>query len=116
MHGKSKSIADDVQKEIEEIPNACDAEEVDENENDEVCKHWTVCNRKKKAWCGMCTKENVHNKSQTKKKESEEKDGLKHTKSIFERAAQIMKKKVQIPPPKVDRKNPQLLYSQMGLA
>ena len=70
MHGKSKSksIDDDVQKEIEEIPNAPDAEEVDENENDKVCKHRMVHNRKKKACCGMCTKENVHNKSQTKKK------------------------------------------------
>ena len=96
MHGKSKikSIDDDVQKEIEEIPNAPNAEEVDQNENEKVCKHRTVRNRKKKAWCGMCTKENVHNKSQTKKKESEEKDGNKHTKSIFETAAQIMKKNV----------------------
>ena len=58
LHGKSKSkaINDDVQKEVEEIPNASDvvkehsteyAQEVDENKNDRVCKHRMVCNRKK---------------------------------------------------------------------
>ena len=56
-----------------------------------------------------------HNKSQTKKKQSEEKDGKQCTKNIFERAAQIMKNNIQKPPPKVERKNPPVVYSQMGL-
>ena len=56
----------------------------------------------------MCTKEDGHNKSQTK-------DGKEHTKSIFERAAQIMKNNVQKPPPKVERKNPPFVLFTNGL-
>ena len=81
---------------MEERPNAPniveehsmeDAEEVDESQNNGVCQHRMEQNRKKKACCAMCTKEDGHNKSQTKKKQSEEKDGKERTKSIFERAA-----------------------------
>ena len=86
-----------------------DAEEVDESQNNGVCKHRMERNRKKKA----CR--DGHNKSQTKKKPSEEKDGKEHTKSIFDRAAQIMKNNIQKPPPKVERKNPPVVISTNGL-
>ena len=71
-NSKSNEIDDDVQKEVEERPNAPDvveehsmedAEEVDENQNNGVCKHRVECNRKKKTCCGMCTNEDNHNKS-----------------------------------------------------
>ena len=92
-----------------------DGEEVDENGNNEVCKHRIKCNKKRKECCGMCTKEDGKDKSGMKKKQSEDKDGKKKTESIFERAACIMKKNVQQLPQKVERKILQLLYSQMGL-
>ena len=92
-----------------------DGEEVDENGNNEVCKHRIEHNRKRKECCGMCTKEDGKDKSGTKKKQSEDKDGKKKTESIFERAARIMKKNVQQLPPKVEKKILQLLYSQMGM-
>ena len=92
-----------------------DGQEVDENGNNEVCKHRMERNRKRKECCGMCTKEDGKDKSGTKKKQSEDKDGKKNTESIFERAACIMKKNVQQLPPKVKKKILQLLYSQMGL-
>ena len=43
-----------------------DAEEVDKSQNNGVCQHRMEQNRKKKACCAMCTKEDGHNKSQTK--------------------------------------------------
>ena len=72
-----------------------DGQEVDENGNNEVCKHRMERNRKRKECCGMCTKEDGKDKSGMKKKQSEDKDGKKNTESIFERAARIMKKNVQ---------------------
>ena len=63
----------------------------------------------------MCTKEDGCNKSPTKKKESEEKDGKERTKSIFERAAQIIENNIQKPPPKVERKNPPVVIFTDGL-
>ena len=63
----------------------------------------------------MCTKEDGCNKSRTKIKQSEEKDGKEHTESIFERAAQIMKNNEQKPPPKVKRKNPPVVIFTNGL-
>ena len=64
-----------------------DTEEVDESQNNGVCQHRMEQNRKKKACCAMCIKEDGRNKSQTKKKQSEEKYGKEHTESIFQRAA-----------------------------
>ena len=94
-----------------------DGEEVDENGNNEVCKHRIEHNRKRKECCGMCTKENGKDKSGTKKKQSEDKDGKKKTESIFERAACIMKKNEwkHNHHQKLKEKILQLLYSQMGL-
>ena len=76
-----------------------DAEEVNEIQDTGVCKHR---NRKKKTCCPMCSKEDGCKKSQTKKKQNKEKDGEEHTESVFERAARIMKKNVQKPPPKIE--------------
>ena len=84
-----------------------DAEEVNEIQDTGVCKHR---NRKKKTCCPMCTKEDVCKKSQTKKKQNNEKYGEGHTESVFEKAARIMKKNVQKPPPKIERKNPLVIF------
>ena len=92
-----------------------DGEEVDENGNNGVCKHRIECNRKRKECCGMCTKEDGKNKSGTKKKQSEDKDGKKKTESIFERAAHIMNKNIQKLLPKVERKNPPVVIFTNGL-
>ena len=92
-----------------------DGQEVDENGNNEVCRHRMEHNRKRKECCGMCTKEDGKDKSGTKKKQSEDKDGKKNTESIFERAACIMKKNVQQLPPKVKRKNPPVVIFTNGL-
>ena len=92
-----------------------DAEEVNEIQDNGVRKHRTEQNRKKKTCCPMCTKEDAHKKSQTKKKQNQEKDGEEHTKSIFERTARIMKKNVQKPPPKIERKNPPVVIFTNGL-
>ena len=60
-NSKSKEI-DDVQKEVEEKPNAPnvveehsieDAEEVDKSQNNGVCQYRMEQNRKKKACCTM---------------------------------------------------------------
>ena len=99
---------------VVEEDNMVDGEEVDENGNNEVCKHRIECNRKRKECCGMCTKDGK-DKSGTKKKQSEDKDGKKNTESIFERAAHIMEKNVQQLPPKVERKNPPLVTFTNGL-
>ena len=126
MHEKSKSkeFDDDVQTEVEERPNTPDlveehnmgdGEEVDENGNNGVCKHRIECNRKRKKCWGICTKEDGQNKSGTKKKQSEDKDGKKKMESIFERAAHIMKKNIQKLPPKVKRKNPPVVIFTNGL-
>ena len=117
-NSKSKEI-DDVQKEVEERPNAPDVVEehsiedtkVDESQNNGVCQHRMEQNRKKKACCAMCAKQDGRNKSQTKMKQSEGKDGKEHTESIFERAARIMTNNIQKPPPKVERKNPPLIFT-----
>ena len=100
---------------VVEEDNMEDGEEVDENGNNEVCKHRIKCNRKRKECCGMCTKEDRKDKSGTKKKQSEDKDGKKKTESIFERAAHIMKKNVQQLPPKAERKNPPVVIFTNGL-
>ena len=92
-----------------------DAEEVDESQNNGVCQHRMEQNRKKKACWAICSKEDGHNKSQRKKKQSEEKDGKERTESIFEGAAQIMKNNMQKPPPKVERKNPPVVIFTNGL-
>ena len=92
-----------------------DGEEVDENGNNEVCKHRIKHNRKRKECCGMCTKEDGEDKSGMKKKQSEDKDGKKNTESIFERAAHIMRKMYSNCHQKSKEKILQLLYSQMGL-
>ena len=92
-----------------------DGEEVDENGNNEVCKHRIERNRKREECCGMCTKEDGKDKSGMKKKQSEDKDGKKKTESIFERAVHIMKKNVQQLPPKVERKNPPVVIFTNGL-
>ena len=113
-----------LKKEVEERPNAPNvveehgmecAEEVDESQNNGVCQHRMEQNRKKKACCAICTKEDGRNKSQRKQKQSEEKDGKECMKSIFERAARIMKNNVQKSPPKVERKNPPVVISTNGL-
>ena len=44
-----------------------DGQEVDENGNNEVCKHRMECNRKRKECCEMCTKEDGKDKSGTQK-------------------------------------------------
>ena len=59
-----------------------DGEEVDENGNNEVCKHRIKRNRKRKECCGMYTKEDGKDKSRMKKKQSKDKDGKKKTKYI----------------------------------
>ena len=91
-----------------------DGQEVDENGNNEVCKHRMEHNRRREECCGMCTKEEWKDKSGTKKKQSEDKDGKKNTESIFERAAHIMKKNVQQLLPKVETKNPPVVIFTNG--
>ena len=117
---KSNEIDDVEEKEIEERQNEPEVveevsmeegEEVNEIQDTAVCKHR---NRKKKTCCPMCTKEDGCKKSQTKKKQNKEKDGEEHTGSVFERAATIMKKNAQKPPPKKGRIL-QLLSSQIAL-
>ena len=100
---------------VVEEDNMVGGQEVDENGNNEVCKHRMEYNRKRKECCGMCTKEDGKDKSGMKKKQSEDKDGKKNTESIFERAARIMKKNVQQLPPKVERKNPPVVIFTNGL-
>ena len=90
-HEKSKRKEFDDVREVEErynTPNVVeednmeDGEEVDENGDNEVCKHRIKHNRKRKECCVMCTKEDGKDKSGTKKKQSEDKDGKKKTKYI----------------------------------
>ena len=52
---------------VVEEDNMVDGQEVDENGNNEVCKHRMECNKKRKECCGMCTKKDGKDKSGMKK-------------------------------------------------